>query len=253
MIQEHPRYQKMVTHNGNEIEFVIFHKEYKLRSHAAKHFLHTYEWETGWIKIYREASLLDKYNLNEINELRTKVSDSLKEMNCPYIIASEMEVNDSCRVCNLFRKKCYLTGIEKLQSLYVELIRHSIEKVLQVPRYAEFVDFYCGQDILIGVREGPVIIRTSLLSEQKPVYNVMTSFVPLSFGIKVKFADIINDERINIKEKARRNHIEWYEEDTWRIAVHSSKENKVEKKITRTEKTAKEWIDAFYNFYDDKF
>lgn len=214
----HLRCRQIKAYNDNNISFIIFYSNYKLRSHTVKHVLDTFEWERGWKKMYQE--IFSQYkNIS-------KMQDKMREIACPLVIKKTSPEDDSqsieCRSCALYKTQCFQSGITEVEEQYVAMVQRGLEISLQEPRHAKFMSSLTSEKRLHGIISGPMIMRTSLFSGYDSLYNIETAFICHNTGKELKMGDAINCESSHIQNESASSP-DWHTESTWKIAPYTDK------------------------------
>jgi len=183
----------------DSISVIIFLKDWKLRSHAIKHFTNMMELD--------EYSKITRYNIEDI----VARVDSLREIGCPFFRynAYMPPCRRNGQLCHLWDKCTKFT--ERIEKLYLDIIEYVIEEAGKIPRYAlynarDHVNYCC---MIPNLR---LVAKLSWIPEYK-VYNVMTCYQPIT-GIKASWNEIRDYAVRRIKKEAGRS-VTWCAPDTW--------------------------------------
>jgi len=197
-------YQELST-----LKMILFKDDYKLRSHAIKHFMHTDEFETVWKKIQSNINSIAGYITN------------LENIECPIIL--HKDENLLCRNCRIF-KECTVYAID-IEKAYLKAIEKVISMQCNLPRYAVFFSNKEKQKVFSGLSDNRIILKASEFKED--IFNISTCYV--SDG-KKRLVESINNQATGILEESDNLLIEWYNKSNWGIETSLKDFNNGEKK-----------------------
>lgn len=207
-IESHPRHISINIINGcgdASLAFVIFKNERRLRCHVIKHFMLTYEWEMVWKEYITDFSII------------SKVDSQLKDLGCPYKINGGLSEEYLCIGCHKFNKCSSNTAIIELQNLYLIAIKNILNKTLNEPRYAKYIEKGDRVHEIAILNNNRAKIIGSLINNTE-TYNIKTAHIIEPLWKNVKWKDILKSEVDKIKKQSLPNTIEWCNEETWDIS-----------------------------------
>lgn len=145
------------------IQIIFFLSDSKFRSHMAKHFLDTYEYENAFNKAITTKC-----------DFFSSIIVQLQDLKCSHM--KGFKSNFVCNYCQDFDSCTKI--LSKVEPIFLDAIKNAIKNAIWKPRFASSTDLNSETNILSFVSDYRVIAKARIIDKgiHKGVYNLMTCY-----------------------------------------------------------------------------